>query len=198
MSSPEEERIAPNKRWETFFKKIQAFSQLPTPQWKPMHLLGYFCSRYAQHFGHPFAFTFNTAPSKCPELFLLKKISAALNTEAPSIIKSYIDWVFDKQIIPQKRQVRSLGYLVSPSFANTFLQESKPKITRASPVPSEFQSFAEFHQVELSTYNDLVMIYLALQEDSTSEARQPYKRLLEQLFKVGLSEKTIQTLSAVD
>lgn len=188
---------APDKRWETFFVKLGKFATTPIEQWKHLDVLGYFCYRYQDHFKRSFSFTFKTVPSKTPELYHIKCVYSLLVAIEPSVVKDYIDWIFDNEIIPNKRSIRSIGFLQNQTFANQFLsgKTTSTEVTRSTPVPKAYQPLAEANQIEVSTYNDLVMIYLALQQDSTSDYRQPYKKLLDSLYQAGLSESTLQSLA---
>ncbi len=189
-----EQTVYPNKWWGNFFEKFKEIDTLHVDSWKHIHILAYICKRHSSYFGRTYAFTFKGAPSSCPEMFLTKSIFAALNTTSSSLVKEYIDWVWDKLIIPQNKILRSIGYFNTAAFINQFLGERKEKnrVTRTTELPSEWQPFADYNKVYAQTYGDLVMIYQALKEDSDS--RENYQKYLNQLYDFGLEENILKEL----
>jgi hypothetical protein len=177
-----------SKPWQKFINKMAEFSTIQAEQWEPAHTLGYFAYRFQKHFNHKYALSFQGPPSKCSEIVLIKKIYGALDTTFAPEVKAYIDWVFDMRIIPNKLAVRSVSFMLAKGIMNDFLkiQAEKKRITKSTPLPEEFKSFIDFYEIPASTYGDLQFIKNALDQDSESESRQPYKKLLEQLSTIGL------------
>lgn len=105
-----------SKPWQKFFAKFLDIETLRTSQWKEVHLLAYICKRYESLYKTKFAFSFKGAPSKCPEMYLVRQMIAMLATTNPKIIKEYIDWVYDFKIIPKNAKIRSLGFFYDAKF----------------------------------------------------------------------------------
>ena len=180
------------KPWRNFFDKFQEIQDLKINLWKELHQLAYFCKRYEEYYKVPFGFTFSGAPSKCTEIVMIKKSYAALGTTNPLKVKSYIDWVFDKKIIPKNMKIRTLAFLTTQGMANEYNQiwAESNMIKKSTGLPNEYKEIALKLDLAIDTYGDLAFISAALNEDSTSESRQPYKQLMSQLSAVGF-DKTI-------
>lgn len=185
-----------SKPWQKFLSKFSEIDVLQKSQWKEVHVLAYICKRYQDHFGHKFALTFRGAPSKCVEIYMTKKIIAMLDTSNMKTVQSYIDWVFDEKVISKKLNFRTLGFFTTPGFANEFLsnKKSKEKITKTTTLPVEYKQVAEMFELEVLTYGDLAFIQMALEADSTSESRAPYKKLFHHLTVIGFDSTVLNNL----
>jgi hypothetical protein len=190
------ERKAPNKRWETFFTKLELHSSKEVESWNDYQLLGYFCDVFYQYTGHLFPFTFTTAPGKCKELFFIKSLKAMLNTESPFPVKEYIDWIFKEKIIPQKTQIRSFALLNHNSNINEFLSKKKASkaVTKNTNIPNEYISVIESYNLSASTYGDLAFILRAIEQDPEDPTRQEYAKMFKVLEVMGLSKEKIKEL----
>ena len=108
------------KPWQKFLAKFAEIDSLSVKDWKEPHLLGYFCKRYEEHYQCKFALSFRGAPSRCNEIYMIKKTMAMLDTTDAAVVRSYFDWLFDQKIIPSKIKIRSIGFLTTPGFGNEF------------------------------------------------------------------------------
>lgn len=185
-----------SKPWRKFLDKLNEFDSLKISSWKEVHILGYVCKRYQQLYNHKFALSFKGQPSRCPEIYLIKKVMAMLTTTDQRIVKEYIDWVFDQKIIPQDRHIRSLGYLTTPNLGNEFLsyRQKKNKICKSTPLPSEFKQVADTLQIPIITYGDLAFAKMALDQSPTSESRAPYRSLFNTLQILGFETSILNNL----
>jgi hypothetical protein len=183
-----------SKHWQRFFGKFNEIDELKVSKWKPVHQLAHFSRRYEHAFGRRFAFTLRGAPSKCTEIVFIKKIGAMLGTTNQRTIKDYIDWVFDKKIIPQKKRIRSLGFFMMAGLGNEFNLQRKKESTigRATSLPQEYKDIAEEVGLPIETYGELAFIKHAL--DQSTEGRENYQVLYRRLLMVGLEPDVLLKL----
>ena len=71
----------PNDKYAKLFAKFAEIETLEVAQWKPAHLLAYFCKKYKETYGVDYAWKFNNPnPNKCFEVWqlnvLISKLSA--------------------------------------------------------------------------------------------------------------------------
>src|ERR1700748_1143778 len=123
--------------WKKFFLKMKDVESEPFKSkvflWKPEHLLGYICYRFKKIYGKEFAITIKNAPSKCPDMFFVKRMIQTLNTSDMTIVKEYIDWMYDKKIIPENKKIRTLAYFMTAGFCNEFyFERAENKIIKRS------------------------------------------------------------------
>ena len=121
---------------------------------------------------------------------------AMLNTTDMSVIRSYIDWIFDQKIIPGKIKIRSIGFLTTPGFGNEFNQyrAKKEKIIKSTELPARYRKVADDLDLPVATYGDLAFIKMALEQSPDSDARAPYKILFHDLIALGFEPTILNTL----
>lgn len=189
-------KLLPSKWWKNFFLKFQEIENVNYSEWKPIHQLSYFCSRYYKHYGKRYSFSLRGAPSKCPEIYMINKVSACLGTSNQKTIKEYIDWIFDFKIIPSGKKIRSLGFMANPQFCNEYnlYKIEKNKITRVTELPKKFQDVVDNLGLPLRTYGDLAFAKQAVDQNPNNPAREPYKIMFDRLYAVGFEFKLIQDL----
>lgn len=181
--------------WVKFFDKTREFECIQVGKWKEHHLVGYICKRFQDIYKIPYSFSLKGAPSTCPEMFMIKKIIYMLNNDNPRFIKDYVDWVFDKKIIPQKKKLTSFGFFATPQLANEFQifhAESK-KIRRSSPLPEEYQKLADNMEIGISTFGELAFIKLAL-EANNGDDLQKYNEFMNCLYSICFDENVLNNL----
>jgi hypothetical protein len=185
-----------SKPWQKFLAKFKEIDNLPIAEWKEPHVLGYFCQRFETYYEQKFALSFRGAPSKCNEIYMIKKTMAMLNTTDMSVIRSYIDWIFDQKIIPGKIKIRSIGFLTTPGFGNEFNQyrAKKEKIIKSTELPARYRKVADDLDLPVATYGDLAFIKMALEQSPDSDARAPYKILFHDLIALGFEPTILNTL----
>ena len=182
-----EEFLKPlSKHWQRFFRKFAEIEEIKVSKWRPVHQLAYFSMRYEQHFGKRFAFSLRGAPTKCTEIVFIKKIGAMLGTTNQRTVKNYIDWVFDKKIIPQRKRIRSLAFFMAPGLGNEFnlQRQAESVIGRSTALPREFVELAFEAGIPIETYGELAFIKQAL--DQSTEGRENYQALYRKLLMAGL------------
>ncbi len=183
-----------SKPWQKFFKRFEEIETLKVSQWKDVHVLAYICKRFEQHYGRKFSIAVKNAPTKSPDVRLTKCMMAMLGTTNMHIIKEYVDWIYDKKIIPQKKNIRTLAYFMMQGLGNEFYfeREKNNKITRSSVLPDEYKSLAEAIGVNVNTYGELAFIKKALDQAPDSESRAPYRKLFLHLKSLGFEESMLE------
>lgn len=186
-----------SKHWQKFLLKFNETSSLDPSEWKEVHLLSYFCEMFEKSFSQKYSLSFKTtAPTKCPEINVIKRVAATLNTTDSSLIKEYILWVFEKKIIPAKTRIRSINYLLTAGYGNEFFQywEDKNKVVKSTPLPAEYQQVADTLNVPVFTYGDLAFAQMALESSPDDESRAPYKTLFHTLNVLGFQLSVLERL----
>ncbi len=184
------------KAWLNFIERFKEIETLSIDQWKELHLLAHVCKRFEQYSGKKFTLSLKGAPSKSTEIFMIRKTMALLNTISPVYVKEYIDWVFDKKIIPNKVQFRSLGFFHHTDTINQFkFQQAKSaKIQKTTQLPPQYQSIVDQLDLPVTTYGDLAFAKMALEQAPESAARAPYKILFNDLVELGFELNILETL----
>ena len=185
-----------SKPWQKFFKKFAQVDELPNSEWKPVHQLAHFSRRYRDHFSKRFSFSVRGAPSKCAEVYMIKRISAMLGTTNQRIIRNYVDWVFDNKIIKGNKKIRALGFLANAQFCNEFhlAMVAAQKIGRATELPSEYIVVVDRLDVPANTFGDLAFAKNAMDNDPMHESVKVYHQLFRELYKVGFEFEMIKDL----
>jgi len=150
---------APNVNYQKLFNKFSEIDTLPIPDWKPGHLLGFFCKRYYIQYNTKYKFKFNSpSPSKCFEVFQIKKLASMLSAN-PKILKEYIDWVYDTKIIAARKKLTSISFLTVEGLVNEYkfkvLLAPAKEIDRTTPLSDEYKKIFFDAGVALNTYGDL-------------------------------------------
>lgn len=155
---------APNKNYEKFFEKFPEINTLPTKEWKPTHLIGYFCKKYHDQYKTKYKFKFNSpTPSKCFEVFQIKKLASMLSAD-PEILKEYIDWVYENRVIKAKRRLTSISFMTVEGIVNEYkfkvlLAQPDNKIDRTTPLPDKYKNVFVDKGFDVSTYGDIAFLY---------------------------------------
>jgi hypothetical protein len=187
-------KLLPSKWWVKFFKKFDEIEDVPQSKWKPVHHLSYLTKRYEDIYGKRFSFSLKGSPSKCTEVFMIKRLMAVLGTSNQRTIKEYIDWVYDKKVIPEGRRFRSVGFFVNSQFCNEFHldKKEKQKITRSTPLPPVYQTVIDNLDMGVMTYGELAFVKQALDQSPESKSREPYKVLFKELYRVGFTYNMLE------
>lgn len=156
----------PNKKYSDFFNKFSEIDTLEVSQWKPVHIIGWFCRKYKQHYNVDFSFKYNTpSPAKCFEVFQIKRLSMLLSKD-PVILKEYIDWVFRTKVPQAKRRLTSISFLTNEGtlsyYKMNFLfnnQSNSGKISRATPLPANYVEVFSAAGMTANNYGDLAFLF---------------------------------------
>lgn len=192
-----------SKPWQKFFDKLDAINhdQVPVRKWDDTHVLAYICKRFRDHFGHAFSFSLAGPPSKCPELYCVKRMRYMLlgphEGANPITMKSYVDWVFEKKVIEKDRPLVSMGYFITAGVCNEFKAHcaKNNKIIRSTPFPPKYLSIAEslgISKEEVSTYGDVAFVKMAIEQDP--EGRDTYREFIRHIESFGFDSKILERL----
>lgn len=125
----------PNNNYEKFFNSFLEIDKVPVDAWKTKHFVGYVCKKYYDTYKHVFKLSCNTpAPSKCRELYEIKRIEYMLSSN-PNIVKDYIDWVFETQIIKKKKRITSFRFLTTDESVTAY----KMQILNSNNIPQNIE-----------------------------------------------------------
>lgn len=159
---------APNKKWEDFILRFEEIKGLEIKEWKPVHLIGYFISKYKNKYNLNYQLKFNSpAPSKSFEIFQIKRLCSIL-TSNPILLKEYIDWVFVNKVPLTKKRFTSISFLTKEETMSEykmtvlFASQTQNQINRSMNLPANYLEILESFNLPLKTYGDLAF---AVQEE---------------------------------
>lgn len=185
----------PNKNYEKFFNKFKEIDTLEVSSWNGTHLLGYFCKKYKEQYQIDYQFKFNSpAPSKCFEVFQIKKLSMRLTSD-PVLLKEYIDWLFLNKVNQAKRRLTSISFINNEETVNAYKfnvlmkKDDNQIINRTTPLPEKYKSVFFGSKWSMQTYGELSFAYQAC------DALSP--ELVEcfmKLEKIGFDKKILEKI----
>jgi hypothetical protein len=186
----------PNAYWRKFKDRLDSYADTPIANWKNEHFLGHILKRYKDEMKVDFGLSYSGPPTKCKEIYCVRRMVLALGTDNPHTIKEYIDWVFDKNIIPSKVIISSIAFFFATGLILNFKAElrKRARITRATELPSEIQNLAVGLELDIRTYGDLAFAKVALEDDPENEDLDIYSHLFVQLREMGFDEDVLSTL----
>ena len=186
---------SPNSHWRKFAERLDNFEQVPLEDWKHEEILGYLLKRYRDHFKINFSLSYSGAPGKCGEMYCVNRMLNAIGTEKGWISKQYIDYVYDKIIIPQKVQVDSLGFFFTKKLCDQFRANfaKSQEITRSTELPPEYKGIADKLGVSVATYGDLAFARMALNDTNRDDLKE-YSQLFVELEALGFYQRVLDSL----
>ncbi len=154
----------PNDKYRQFFEKFAEIETLDMNEWKPVHILAYFCKKYKEQYNTDYQFKFNTpSPAKCFEVFQVRRLGMLLSSN-PKILKEYIDWIYLNKVVKAKRRLTSISFMTHEGVVgdykmNVLLRGKKNlNVDRSTPLPVDYQKvFAEVN-ASIKTYGDLAFV----------------------------------------
>lgn len=159
---------APNEKWKKFFNQFSEIETLEITQWKPVHLLSYFCKLYKNTFNVDYVFKFNNpSPSKSFEVFQIKKLGIQISSK-PEILKEYIDWFYGG-VIKNKKRFTSISATTKEDLVNEYkwnvllVNKKQLHLTRSSELSVTYQATLAANGFKIKTYGDLAFLYHATQ-----------------------------------
>lgn len=182
-----------SKPWQKFFKRFDEIDSLKVSEWKEVHILAYICKKFEERFDRKFAITIKGAPSKCSEIYLVKRIGAMLATTNKNTIKEYIDYIYEYKV--KKNPFRTIGFFIVSGFANEFLQYKAKKtkeFDRSTEVPEVYKTIAQELGLTIKTYGDLAFIQMSLDRSEDKESN--YYILMGNLELMGLDLNRLRIL----
>lgn len=151
----------PNEQYAKFFAKFSEIDSLDIAQWKPVHILSYFCKKYQEQYNTKYQFKFNSpSPTKCFEVFQVKKLSAML-TANPKLLRDYIDWIFLNKVVKAKRKLTSISFMTHEDVVKEYklgvllIDKKDLHVDRSTPLPQNLKDILAKVQFNLNTYGEL-------------------------------------------
>lgn len=152
---------APNENYKKFFLKFNEIETLDVSKWNATHLIGLFCKLYKNYYNTDYKFKYNTtAPSKCFEVFQIKKLGQNLSSN-PVICKKYIEWAFQEKAKTAKRRITSIAFLSHESLVSEYKLKylagdlKDQKIERTTILPQEYLDIIKKYNCEINNYGEL-------------------------------------------
>ena len=185
----------PNDQYKKFFDKFVEIEKLDVAEWKPVHILAYFCKKYQDQYQIKYQFKYNSpSPLKCFEVFQVKKLAMLLSSN-PNILKEYIDWIYENKVVKAKRRLTSISFMthdgvVGEYKTNVLLAGKKNlSVDRSTSLPKNYQDIMEsVAGIAIKTYGDLAFV-------SQMDPLSPELSLaLEQLKAAGFDEEILQRI----
>lgn len=154
----------PNEKYQKFFSKFEEIDSLDVSEWKPVHLLGYFCKKYQDTYNVKYQFKFNNpSPTKSFEVFQIKKLASMLSAN-PKILKEYMDWIYENKVVKAKRRLTSISFMTVEGVVNDYkiniLLKGKKNLNvdRSTPLPDKFKVIFQQAGVTISNYGELAFL----------------------------------------
>ena len=148
------------QKYEKLFSSFNEIDSIPVEEWKSNHVLGYFIKKYKKQYNIDYSFKFDKPqPSKCFEVFTIKRLGENLTTK-PTVLKDYIDFVFDNFVKKAKRRITSVSFLLTEKFLIEYKkvyfnnQGKQENINRYTELPSKFA----MPEINVNTWGDLAFI----------------------------------------
>jgi hypothetical protein len=172
----------PNEKYRQFFEKFSEIGTLDVTEWKPVHILAYFCKKYEEQYQTKYAFKFNSpSPLKCFEVFQIKRLAMLLSS-SPKILRDYIDWVYLTKVVQAKRRLTSISFmthegLVQDYKMNILLSGKKNlNVDRSTQLPANYRSIFQDIGITAQNYGDLAFLF---QMEKTPELEGAFVKLIE-------------------
>ncbi|CAB4196519.1 hypothetical protein UFOVP1290_39 [uncultured Caudovirales phage] len=154
----------PNEQYKKFFDKFKEIETLDVSEWKPTHILSYFCKKYKETYNTDYKFKFNSPlPTKCFEVFQVKKLAMSL-TSNPKLLRDYIDWIYVNKVVKAKRRLTSISFMTNDGVVNEYKMnvllagKHNLSVDRSTPLPEKYKSIFVASGTTINTYGDLAFI----------------------------------------
>lgn len=171
-----------NDSYKKFFEKFTEINTLKISDYKPTHVLSYFCNQYYKYYNTHYKFKYNVSqPSKCFEVFQVKRLGEMLSKD-PNILIHYINWLFKNKIPNAKRKITSISFINNEFFLKEYkmqtLYSQEVTLTRTTKLPESYYEIFKETDYPCATYGDLSFLYLSKEKDN-------YLDYFEKLEKLG-------------
>lgn len=184
----------PNDQYRKFFDRFQEIETLDVLQWKPVHVLAYFCKKYKETYQVDYKFKFNSpSPSKCFEVFQVKKLAYML-TEQPNLLRDYIDWIYLNKVVKAKRRLTSISFMTAEGIVNEYKMnvllsgKKNLNVDRSTFLPEQYRAiFNQSAGVSINTYGDLAFL-------SQMEDNEDIKSAFEQIVEAGFDMEILKRI----
>lgn len=154
----------PNDKYKQFFDKFPEIETLDVNEWKPVHILAYFCKKYHEQYNVKYGFKFNSpSPQKCFEVFQVKRLAMLLSS-SPNILKEYIDWVYEIKAVKAKRRLTSISFMTVEGIVNEYKMnvllagKKNLNVDRSTLLPDRFKAAFQDIGITVNSYGDLAFL----------------------------------------
>lgn len=190
----------PNASWLKFQDRLNNYFKMPIKEWGTEQFLGHIFKRYEDHYKVSHKLSYTGTPKRCQEMYCTNKMVLELcpKTLDPEMVKSFIDYVFDSIIIPQKKNITSLGLFFTVKIIKDFKDKYKKMkvITRSTELPTKILGMVQDAGLEDSiiTYGDLAFAKKATDENKNNDSYKTYYELFEMLEDAGFNFETLNSI----
>lgn len=186
----------PNAYWRQFKRRLDEYDQIPVQEWKEENILGHILKRYKDQKNIEFTLSYSGAPSRCSELYCVRRMIMTLGTDDYTVIKKYVDWVYDTLVIPNNVTISSLGYFFTRDIVLKFKKDlPKTVVSRASNLPQDILDVANKLSIsDIRTYGDLAFAKIAIQDDPYNQDMEKFVLLFDALKNEGFDDSVLVSL----
>jgi hypothetical protein len=186
----------PNEKYQKLFDKFKEIDTLDVVQWKPVHLISYFCRKYKQTYQTDYAWKFNNPnPSKCFEIWQFNTLCAKLSAN-PKILRDYIDWVYEVEVPKVKTKFRSISFLTQEERViyykmNILLAgQTNHSVDRSTKLPAPYCNILqEVGHIHVETYGDLA--FISQMEPLPNDIVAALDKMVEMGFDVNILKRIV-------
>lgn len=185
----------PNEQYKKFFDKFDEIEKITTENWKPVHVLAYFCKKYKDNYNTTYQFKFNSpSPNKCFEVFQIKKLAMQL-TANPTLLKEYIDWIYLNKVVKAKRKLTSISFMTNESVINEYkfnvllAGKRNLNVDRSTILPDKYKTIFSEAGITIGTYGDLA--FVSQMSDMSSELIGAFSKIEEMGFDKEVLERIV-------
>jgi hypothetical protein len=184
------------KPWSKFKDRIEAYADTPVSEWTEYNFLGHILKRYENYMGSSFPLSYSGSPSKCSEIYCVKRMLLGLGLDNPQTVVNYIDFIYDKYIIPGKVSISSLAYFFTTNFIFEFKKKLRKEsvITRTTQLPSNYQNVITNLNLDVCTYGDLAFARVAIENDPDNNELSGYITMFNELKNIGFDDSILGRL----
>lgn len=188
--------IKPSKHWQNFHHKLGMFERFSPNQWTEIQLLGYILDRYKKLYGREYSIAMKGAPGKCSEMFFVRNMIRTIGTSDMNIIKEYVDWVYDKKIIPENKKIKTFSYFMMAGLVNEFQFDKTENeiIKRSTELPINYKEIANNLNVSVNTYGDLAFVKMAY-DKAKGDLNNTYVQFFSRLEGNGFNIEILERLA---
>lgn len=154
----------PNDKYRQFFEKFTEIETLDVNEWKPVHILAYFCKKYQEQYQTKYQFKFNSpSPPKCFEVFQVKRLAMLLSSN-PKILRDYIDWIYLTKVVQAKRRLTSISFMTHEGVVNDYKMnvllagKKNLNVDRSTPLPDNYRQVFVEAGTAITTYGELAFV----------------------------------------
>jgi len=184
----------PNVPWQKFQNKLRDYNSTPVDEWKEVNILGYLLSKYKDQYEIEYGLSYSGPPSKCSEMYVIKRMMTTIGTERGAICQDYINWVFETHIAPSNKEIVSLAYFFNKGIISKYraIFKTRLKVTKTTALPAKYLEQISILELSISTYGDLAFAKMAV--DSSPEDYPEYSTLFDNLKAAGINTTILNTL----